>query len=131
MSTVKDLIVYQKGFKNAMNIFHVTKKYPTDEKFGLTSQIRRSSRSVCSNLAEAYRKRRYPTHFITKISDADMENCETQTWLDFSLACEYISKTHYTKLYKETEEIGKLLNHMIENPKNYNQQLAVANPTED
>jgi four helix bundle protein len=87
MSTVKDLIVYQKGFKNSMNIFHVTKKYPTDEKFGLTSQIRRSSRSVCSNLAEAYRKRRYPTHFIAKISDADMENCETQTWLDFSLAC--------------------------------------------
>ena len=120
MSTVKDLIVYQKGFKNAMNIFHVTKKYPTDEKFVLTSQIRRSSRIVCSNLAEAYRKRRYPAHFIAKISDADMENYETQTWLDFSLACEYISKTHYTKLYKETEEIGKLLNHMIENPKNYN-----------
>ena len=87
MSTVKDLIVYQKGFKNAMNIFHVTKKYPTDEKFRLTSQIRRSSRSVCSNLAEAYRKRRYPAHFIAKISDADMESCETQTWLDFSLAC--------------------------------------------
>ena len=65
MSTVKDLIVYQKGFKNAMNIFHVTKKYPTDEKFVLTSQIRRSSRSVCSNLAEAYRKRRYPAHGVS------------------------------------------------------------------
>ena len=119
MSTVKDLIVYQKGFKNAMNIFHVTKKYPTDEKFGLTSQIRRSSRSVCSNLAEAYRKRRYPTHFIAKISDADMENSETQVWLDFSLSCKYINKQVYLEYKVRSEEIGKMLNHMIENPDKY------------
>lgn len=84
----RDLTVFKKAFELAMDIFELTKKFPADEKFSLTSQIRRSSRSVCSNVSEAYRKRIYRGHFISKISDADMENSETQVWLDFSLKCE-------------------------------------------
>ena len=78
MSTFRDLKVYQKAFKLAMDIFRLTKSFPDEEKYGLTSQIRRSSRSVCSSIGEAYRKRKYPAHFVSKITDADMENSETQ-----------------------------------------------------
>lgn len=119
MGGVKDLIVYQKAFIVSMEIFHCTKNFPSEEKYSLISQIRRSSRSVCSNLVEGYRKRIYPAHFIAKISDADMENSETQTWLDFSLACKYISNDEYELLYAKTNEIGKLLNHMLQNTDKY------------
>ena len=78
MATLKDLTVYKKAFDLAMNIFTTTQTYPTDEKYSLVSQIRRSSRAVCANLAEGYRKRQYPAHFVAKISDADMENTETK-----------------------------------------------------
>jgi len=78
MSTFRDLNVYQKAFKLAMDIFNLTKLFPDEEKFGLTSQIRRSTRSVCSSIAEAYRKKKYPAHFVSKTTDADMENSETQ-----------------------------------------------------
>ena len=77
MSTFRDLKVYQKAFKLSMDIFNLTKSFPDEEKYGLTSQIRRSSRSVCSSIAEAYRKRKYPAHFVSKITDSDMENSET------------------------------------------------------
>jgi len=96
MGSFRDLIVYQKAFKLAMDIFKLTKDFPVEEKYGLTSQIRNSSRSVCSSIAEGYRKRQYPAHFISKISDADMENGETQVWLDFSLSCKYINRKVYT-----------------------------------
>jgi len=96
MGSFRDLIVYQKAFKLAMDIFKLTKGFPVEEKYGLTSQIRNSSRSVCSSIAEGYRKRQYPAHFISKISDADMENSETQVWLDFSLSCKYINREVYT-----------------------------------
>jgi four helix bundle protein len=119
VSTFKDLLVYKKGFALAMEIFHITKKFPPEEKYGLTNQIRKSSRSVCSNLGEGYRKRRYEAHFISKVSDADMENSETQVWLDFSLACEYISKEIYHDLTTKSEEIGRLLNDMIIHPEKY------------
>lgn len=119
MGGVKDLIVYKKAFEVAMEIFNLTKKFPAEEKYSLVSQIRRSSRSVCSNLAEGYRKRIYPAHFIAKISDADMENTETQTWLDFSISCEYILISEYESIYQQTVEIGKLLSHMFNNPENY------------
>ena len=79
MSTFRDLKVYQKAFKLAMDIFEMTKTFPAEEKYGLTNQIRKSSRSVCSSIAEAYRKRKYPAHFVSKTTDADMENSETQT----------------------------------------------------
>ena len=119
MSSFKDLLVYKKAFALAMEIFHITKKFPPEEKYGLTNQIRKSSRSVCSNLGEGYRKRRYEAHFISKVSDADMENSETQVWLDFSLACEYISTEIYHNLTIKSEEIGRLLNDMIIHPEKY------------
>ena len=121
MSSYKSLLVYEKGFKLAMEIFKLTKTFPKDEIYGLTSQIRRSSRAVCSNLAEAYRKRRYENHFISKLTDCDSENSETQVWLDFSISCQYIDETTYNKHYKESEEIGRLIQYMIENPNKFRQ----------
>ncbi len=115
----RNLIVYKKAFALAMDIFELIKSYPVEEKYGLISQIRNSSRSVCANIGEGYRKRQYPAHFVSKISDSDMENTETQVWLDFSLACGYIREEIH-KLYNErSEEIGKLLNDMIKNPNKY------------
>jgi len=119
MSTFRDLKVYQKAFKLAMNIFNISKSFPDEEKYGLIIQIRKSSRSVCSSIAEAYRKRKYPAHFVSKTTDADMENSETQVWLDFALACKYIDRKLYQDLKASSEEIGKMLNHMSENPESY------------
>ena len=111
-----ELKVYQKAFSLAMDIYEMTKSFPMEEKFSLTDQIRRSSRSVCANIGEAYRKRRYVKHFISKLSDSDAENTETQVWLDFSLACKYIDKKKYGDLKLQSEEVGKLLNFMMNNP---------------
>lgn len=119
MGSFKDLTVYKKAFSLAMSIFRMTKTFPDDEKYSLTSQITRSSRSVCSNIAEGYRKRQYPAHFIAKASDADMENSETLVWLDFCLSCNYINSEAYEKLVSANEEIGKLLAHMINHPDKY------------
>ena len=115
----KNLIAYQKAFAVAMEIFRLSKLFPKEELFALTSQIQRSSRAVCSNLAEGYRKRMYKAHFISKVSDADMENSETQVWLEFATACGYISPKLSVELYNETSEIGKLLNYMINNPEKF------------
>lgn len=112
----KELIVYQKAFKLAMQIFEISKTFPKEEKYSLTDQIRRSSRSVCTNIAEAYRKRRYPKHFINKLTDSDGENSETATWLDFADACKYIDQEIHVSLISVCTEIGKLLNYMINNP---------------
>jgi len=117
--TFKDLTVYKKAFELAMQIFEVSKSFPKEEKFSLTDQVRRSSRSVCSSIAEAYRKRRYEAHFISKTSDADMENSETQVWLEFAFECKYIDKTTFEDLINRSKEIGRMLNHMIENPESY------------
>ncbi|MCK4359070.1 MAG: four helix bundle protein [Candidatus Cloacimonetes bacterium] len=119
MTNFKDLTVYKKAFSMAMEIYHLTKSFPKDELYSLTNQIRKSSRSVCSNIAEGYRKRQYPAHFISKISDADMENSETQVWIDFAFSCNYIDKNIKQGLENKTIEIGRLLNHMIENPEKY------------
>jgi four helix bundle protein len=113
------LKVYAKAFELAMEIFKLSLNFPSDEKFGLTSQIRRSSRSVCSNIAEGYRKRRYKAHFISKVTDADMENSETLVWIDFSISCGYIDKDTKDKLVQKAEEIGKLLCFMINNPEKF------------
>ncbi len=118
----RDLTVYKKGFDLAMDIFHETKSFPTEEKYGLISQIRRSSRSVCSNIGEGYRKRKYEAHFVSKSTDADMENSETQVCLDFAFTCKYISKEKYDNYLNRSEEIGRMLNHMIENPEKYVRQ---------
>ena len=119
LQSFKDLIVYQKAFRLAMEIFHITKNFPKEEKYGMVIQIRKSSRSVCSNLAEAYRKRQYEAHFVSKISDADMENSETQVWLDFSVACKFISKETSDDMTNKSEEVGRMLNHMIQHPEKF------------
>lgn len=112
----KKLIAYQKSFDLAMSIFEISKSFPKEETYSLTDQIRRSSRSVSSNIAEAYRKRRYLKSFISKLTDADGENSETCTWLDYALACSYIQNEDYSKCINEGLEIGKLINYMINNP---------------
>ncbi|WP_142785459.1 four helix bundle protein [Changchengzhania lutea] len=112
----KKLLAYQKAFDVAMLIFEISKTFPKEETYSLTDQIRRSSRSVWANISEAYRKRRYPKHFISKLTDADGENSETNSWLDFALACEYISSEDYSKFSEQSKEIGKIINYMINNP---------------
>lgn len=112
----RELLVYQKSFELAMDIFQVSKGFPKDERFSLTDQIRRSSRSTVANIAEAYRKRRYQKHFVSKPSDCDAENAETQTWLLFAFSCNYIKEEHYAHLLRKSEEIGKLIFYMMNNP---------------
>lgn len=119
MGTFRDLIVYKKAFSLAMEIFEMVKTFPKEEKYSLTDQIVRSSRAVCANIAEGYRKRRYVAHFVAKVTDSDMENTETQTWLDFSLACNYITQEKYKDLLNKSEEVGRLLQNMITNPHRY------------
>jgi four helix bundle protein len=114
IKSVRDLIVYRKAFDAAMNIFEISKTFPKEEKYSLTDQIRRSSRSVCANIAEAWRKRRYRSVFVNKLSDSMQEAAETQTWLEFSLACKYIEKHSYDKLFNEYEEIFAMLHSMAE-----------------
>lgn len=115
----KDLLAYQKAFQLAMEIFELSKTFPVEEKYSLTDQIRRSSRSVCANIAESYRKRRYVNHFVSKLTDSDAENSETNVWLDFSLECNYISNENHYLLIQKTIEIGKLINYMINNPNKF------------
>lgn len=115
----KTLLAYQNGFDLAMEIFHLTKDFPKSETFGMTSQMVRSSRSVCSNISEGYRKRQYEKHFKSKLSDADSENSETQLWLDFAFACEYISESKKQELQNKSEEIGKLIYYMMNNPEKF------------
>ena len=116
MGDFKDLIVFQKAYKLAMDIFEVTKKFPSEEKYSLTDQIRRSSRSVCTNLAEGYRKRRYPAHFVSKLSDSETENTETLVWLDFAYDCKYLSEELYKDFTFKNNEVRKMLWSMIQNP---------------
>ncbi|WP_051315282.1 four helix bundle protein [Algoriphagus terrigena] len=107
------LLAYQKGFRLAMEVFQISKSFPKEEKYALTDQIRRSSRSVCACLTESYRKRNNPAHFISKLSDSDMENSETQVWLDFALACEYLDNSAHERLVLEVQGVGKLINFMM------------------
>lgn len=118
-TSFKDLAVYKKAFDMAMKIYEVSKSFPKEETYALTNQIRRSSRAVASCIAEAYRKRQYEAYFVSKASDADMENSETQVWLDFALACKYIEEPMKIELEQTSIEVGKLLNHMIYNPEKY------------
>ena len=122
MASFKELLVYKKSFQLALDIHNITKKFPKEEQYSLTSQIRKSSRSVFINMAEGFRKTRYKAHFISKMTDADMENSETQVWLEFSLAFNYISLEEIQNLIQQSEEVGRLLNHVIENPEKYGVQ---------
>jgi four helix bundle protein len=110
------LLAYKKGFVVAMEIFELTKSFPKEELYSLTDQIRRSSRSVTITIAEAYRKREYPKYFHSKLTDADAENSETQGWLEYALACKYISQEIHDSILEKSNEVGKLINFMILNP---------------
>ena len=112
----KELIVYQLAFKVSMEIFRITKSFPKDEIYSLTSQIRRSSRSVCSNLAEAFRKRRYEKVFVSKLSDSEGEAAETQVWLDYSFECDYLPEVNYRTLTTEYEKVLGMLVNMMNQP---------------
>ncbi len=112
----KDLLAYKKAFELAMRTFEVTKTYPKEEVYALVSQIRRSSRAVPANIAEGYRKRRYINHFVSKLTDADAENSETQVWIAFSLKCGYINEADHQALTEQSLEIGRLIGYMIQHP---------------
>lgn len=116
MGHYKDLLGYQKAYELAIKIYHISKKFPPEEKFSLTDQIRRSSRSVCTNLAEAYKRRRYKDYFINKLNDSETENTETEVWLDFSKDCLYLDTVEYKNLISLNTEVGKLIWYMISNP---------------
>lgn len=105
----KDMKVYRMAYRLAMNIFEISKSFPKAEMYSLTDQVRRSSRSVCSNIAEAYRKRSYPKYFSLRISDADSEASETLVWLDFARDCGYVSLSTHKTLSAEYEEVGRML----------------------
>jgi len=113
--SAKDLDVYKMAYALSMEIFHLSKKWPSDERFSLTDQIRRSSRSVCANLREAWAKRRYVAHFLSKLSDCDGEASETDTWLDYAKDCGYIDHNLHKKLTSDCRSIGAMLGAMIKN----------------
>lgn len=114
--SAKELEVYKKSYSLAMEIFELSKDFPKEERYALTDQIRRSSRSVCLNLREAWAKRRYIAHFISKLTDSDGENSETDTSIDFARDCGYISNEQHNYLTSEIAEVGKMLGAMIKNP---------------
>ena len=114
-----ELNAYQLGFELAMEIFEISKSFQKVETYSLIDQIRRRSRSVCAQIAEAYRVRQYPAHFESKLATADAENSETQVWLQFSLKCGYLEESAYHILHRKSKEIGKLLGFMIRNPQKF------------
>lgn len=119
MATFKDLLAYKKAFVLAMKIFEISKKFPKEETYSLTDQIRISSRSVCANFAEAFRRRKYPAHFLSKLTDSDAENTETDVWIDFAFACKYLSESEFTELKNDQAEVGRLLGDTIKSPDKY------------
>jgi four helix bundle protein len=112
----KDLLAYKKAYELAMKVFHISKRFPPEERYSLTDQVRRSSRSVCTNIAEAFRRKRYKDYFISKLNDAETENTETQVWFDFQKDCGYITLQEFEELTALNDEVGKLLWYMINNP---------------
>jgi len=119
INSAKELGAYTKAYALAMRIFEVSKTFPSEERFALTGQIRRASRSVCLNLREAWAKRRYESHFISKLTDCDGENGETGSCLDFALDCGYVSETEYDELMTLNAEVGRLLGSMLLRPEKW------------
>ena len=117
--SVKELEVYRKSYRLAMEIFELSKGFPVEERFALIGQVRRSSRSVSMNLREAWSKRRYPAHFISKLTDCDGENSETDTSLDFARDCGYITNEKHVELTSLNHEIGKMLGSMLRSPEKF------------
>lgn len=110
-----DLDVYQRAFDAAMQVFEFSKRFPKEERYSLTDQIRRSSRSVCGNLAEGWRKRRYPQAFLSKLTDSEAEAAETQAWIEFAVKCGYVKRDAAAKLYKEYDRVIAMLVKMATN----------------
>ena len=119
INSFRDLIVYQKAYKISMDIFFLTKSFPKEERYSLVDQVRRSSRSICANLSETWAKRRYEKVFINKLTDCLGEEFETETWLKYSVDCEYITKDAYSKLMNQYEEVRKMLISMINSPEKF------------
>ncbi len=115
----RQLDVYKKAMDSSMSIFKLSKQFPREERYSLTDQIRRSSRSVCANLAEAWRKRRYEAAFVCKLNDCEGEAAETQTWIEFAVKCEYMSRDQGLVIYKQYDEILAMLVSMIDRPKKW------------
>jgi four helix bundle protein len=116
---LRGLKVYQLAYRLAMQIFNETKTFPHDERYSMTSQIRRSSRSVAANLAEGYRKRQYPNMFVSKLADCDAEATETQVWLDFARDCGYLSAERHKEVAAGYDELGRMLSSMIKDPEKF------------
>jgi four helix bundle protein len=112
----RELNIYKKSFAVAMEIFQLSKHFPKEEMYSLTDQVRRSSRSVAANISEAFRKRQYPRSFVAKLIDSECEAAETQTWLDFALECQYLTKETANRLSLELDEIMAMALHMKLNP---------------
>ena len=119
INSATDLIVYQKAYALAMRIFLASKAFPSEERYSLTDQVRRASRSVCANLREAWAKRRYAAHFVSKLTDCDGENSETDTWLDFAKDCGCLVEGDCLELKSATREAGKMLGSMINAPSKF------------
>jgi four helix bundle protein len=119
INSPKNLNVYKKAYTLAMKVFELSKRFPDAERFALTSQIRRSSRSICLNLREAWAKRRYEAHFVSKLTDCDGENGETESSLDFARDCGYISLEIHRELASTCAEIGKMINGMIKKARSF------------
>lgn len=112
-----ELLVYRKALEAAMSVFAMSKEFPREEVYSLTDQVRRSSRSICANLAEAWRKRRYPAAFVSKLSHAESEAAETQVWLEFAVKCGYLDRARGKLVYRAYDEILRILVAMISKPK--------------
>jgi len=119
ITSAKDLVVYRKAYKLAMSVFDMSKHFPAEERYALTGQIRRSSRSICLNLREAWAKRRYEAHFVSKLTDCDGENAETDSSLDFAKDCGYITNDQHAESTAMCSEIGRMLGSMIKNPASF------------
>jgi len=115
----RDLEVYRRAFEAAMRIFELSKTFPKEETYSLTDQIRRSSRAVCANLAEAWRKRRYEKAFVSKLSDAESEAGETQVWLEFAVKCSYLPREEANEIYRSYDAILRTLIGMITHPETW------------
>jgi four helix bundle protein len=123
IESFRDLTVYKMAFELQQEIFEKTKSFPKEELYSLIDQIRRSSRSIGGNIAETWQKRRYQAHFVSKLSDSDGEQAETQHWLDTSLACEYISSKEHHRLLEKCKEIVRMLGGMMSNPEPFCRQF--------
>ena len=124
IESFRDLRVYQTAFELQQEVFKVSKTFPKEEMFSLTDQIRRSSRAIGANLAEAWQKRRYEAHFVSKLSDSDAEQAETQHWLYTALACKHIEPEDHAGLLEKCRDIGRMLGSMINKPSSFSRQFS-------